>query len=216
MSEVVGDTMNETNHGEFERAVSGDKDALGRILMTDYRRLSRRVASRLKYNPFVDFGVEDVLQEVFADVFRGIDSFDAKVGSWEAWLNRIVDNRLASMFRDRSRKKRGGDYRRAENNAHDKFAESALQLVAVLADGSGATPSQVVARDEIVRDLQVAIAALPNGQREAIQLYFIEQRGLNSVADILNKTDTAIRGILYRAKKSLRNYLGRSTTWFSP
>ena len=206
--------MDEDFSNELNAALAGDKDALGRLLTARRDVLSRRIGSRLKLNPYADFSANDVLQEVFVDVFQGINTFNGNPGEWNAWLFKIADNRLASMLRRRSRKKRGGDFKRVEKRPTDRFAESAIQLVALLADDAGFTPSQVVAKDEMVQAIQVGIAALPEDQREAMQQYFIEERNLDSTAEIMDKTDGAVRGLLHRAKKSLRDYLGTSTTWF--
>ncbi len=200
---------------DLEAGLNGDREALARALMAESAPLSRRVAERLKLNPFVDFSADDVMQEVFVDVFRGIQTFDPQhPAGWVGWLNKVVDNRVATMLRERSRKKRGGDFRRQNNQPQD-MVSSAVDLIALLADEAGGTPSTDVARDEMVHALQVGIATLPEDQREAVLQHYLRQRTLGSTADAMNKTDGAVRGLLHRAKKSLRDVLGSSTTWFA-
>ncbi|MCA9218526.1 MAG: sigma-70 family RNA polymerase sigma factor [Planctomycetales bacterium] len=207
--------MVDKDRAELEAAMDGDLDALGRLLVSSHRMLSRRIASKMAMYPLADFDADDVIQEVFVDVHQGISSFDPDKGPWSAWLNRVADNRLTTMLRERSRKKRGGDYKRVEKQPNQDFSQSAIQLVALLADEAGTTPSMAVAKDEMVRALQLGIAQLPDDQREAVLKYCIEERNLDSTADLLSKTDGAVRGLVHRAKKSLKDYLGSSTTWFS-
>lgn len=207
--------MDEKDKKKLDAARNGDLDALGKLLIASHASLSRRISSKLAMNPFADFSADDVMQEVFVDVHQGISSFDPDRGSWAGWLSRIADNRLATMLRERSRKKRGGDHKRVQKPANQDFSQSAIEFVALLADEAGGTPSQQVAKDEMVRALQLGIANLPDDQREAVLKYCIEERNLDSTADLLAKTDGAVRGLVHRAKKSLKEYLGNSTAWFS-
>lgn len=77
-----------------------------------------------------------------------------------------------------------------------------------------ATPSQMVIRDEMVRALQLGIANLPEDQPEAVLKHRIEERNLDSSADLHEKTDDSVGELVKRAKKSLKDYLRGSTTWF--
>ncbi len=93
----------------IEQAINGDRAATADLLASHADRLVRRLEMRLKLNPFTDFSADDVLQEVFVDVFRGIGTFQLDRGvPFDAWLNRVTDNQLATFLRDRSRLKRGG------------------------------------------------------------------------------------------------------------
>ncbi len=84
----------------------------------------------------------------------------------------------------------------------------------MLSDRRGSTASQRVARDELVRAVQVGIASLPDDQRKAIQERFIEQRSLESTADAMCRTVSAVRGLLHRGKASLKDVLGSAVSWF--
>ena len=102
---------NET--AQVAAAVAGDREALARLLVAHSELLTRRLRARVQLNPVVDFSVEDVLQEVFLDVHRGIGTFRTDSGTaFAAWLQKVADNRLAAMLRHRNRVKRGGRRRR--------------------------------------------------------------------------------------------------------
>jgi len=175
-------------------------------------RLARRVSHRLELNPFADFSVEDVLQEAYVDAFVGIGGFDLSKGScFAAWLDKVVDNRLITMLRGRQRQKRNAKGRRVGNNA---WRSSAAELGEVLSDYRGKTPSDHLAKEEIIEAIRNHATELPSDQRDAIQTHYLEGRSINSTAEILGKTEGAVRGLIHRAKSSLRVVLGNSSRWF--
>ena len=133
--------------------------------------------------------------------------------SFKAWLNKVADNRLASMLRQRSRAKRGG---RHQNRAAgtSPLKSSVSMLVRHLADQHGETGSQHAARDEMVQALREGLAALPDDQRAALEAHYLDHRSLDATAQEMTKTQGAVRGLLHRAKKSLREALGESSRWF--
>jgi RNA polymerase sigma-70 factor (ECF subfamily) len=195
-------------------AASGDRGALERLLLAHYSRLEIRVRSRLGPEVAGLVGVEDVLQEAFVDVFRGIDRFRPMAdGGFTAWLNSIVEHRLLDTVRRLRRKKRGGDRHQVTRPA--TAADSSLaDLVALLSD-HGSTPSQCAARDEAIRAIHVGLAGLPTDQRAVVMHRYIEQQSIESTAAAMQRTPGAVRGLLHRAKQSLRDAMGRSARWFA-
>ncbi len=196
-------------------AAAGDRDVLAQLLVEHSGALSRRLAAQLELNPFVDFTVEDVLQEVFLDVFRGIGTFRPdNETTFKAWLNKVADNRLASMLRRRSRAKRGGG-RPPMGAAGDSPLKSSVHLlIQHLADSHGQTGSEHAARAEMIQALRKGLAALPDDQRAAVETHYLDDRSLDGTAEEMAKTQDAVRGLLHRAKKSLRKALGESSRWF--
>lgn len=78
------------------------------------------------------------------DVFKGITSFDPeRAVPFQAWLNKVADNRLARVFRDRSRKKRGGGVWRVDGNEG-----SVNRLINDLDDSQAITASRNFAKNE--------------------------------------------------------------------
>jgi len=203
---------------DLTAALTGDRDAIGRVLLLHGDQLARRIACRLELNPFVDFSAEDVLQEVFIDAFLGINTFDPERGaSFATWLNRLADNRMVSMLRERGRQKRGGKARKVGDNhacRNDAWRSSAAQLVDLLADDCGESPSKDVVRGEMACAVLESVAELPQDQRQAIEMRYLEQRSLESTAEAMTKTNGATRGLLHRAKQSMRSALGTSSRWF--
>jgi len=199
-------------NSELKSAIAGDRDAVARLLIRHGDRLAQRITRRLELNPFVDFCVEDVLQEAYVDAFVGIGNFDPTQGaSFAAWLEKIVDNRLITMLRGRQRQKRLATGRRVYDDA---WRSSVAGLGTVLEDYRGITPSDELDQKEIVECIRGQTVELPDDQRQAIELHCLDGHSLDSTAEILGKTEGAVRGLIHRAKQSLRVALGNSSRWF--
>ena len=95
-------------------------------------------------------GGEDAAQEAFISAFRGIDRF--RGGSLRAWLMRIAVNAGRDMLRVRRR--------RPEDSLDESLTNPAFQPVA-----EGETPEEYATRTELNAELQRAILALPDDQR---------------------------------------------------
>jgi RNA polymerase sigma-70 factor (ECF subfamily) len=204
-----------TEYDELDRlkaAVSGDRSALAQILIQHAPRLTSRIGRRLALNPFADFGVEDVLQEVFIDVLQGIGTFQLEQSLlFAAWIDRVADNRLVEMLRFRNREKRGGQFRRRQIAG---LSGSVREIVAQLSDHREATGSERVQRADMVRTLETELARLPEAQKMAVKHHYIDQHPMDSTAREMQTTPGAVRGLLFRAKHALRNALGQSSRWF--
>jgi hypothetical protein len=111
--------------------------------------------------------VEDVVQETLAKAFLKIDRFRGESRhSFAAWLLAIGDMTLIDLVRRETRQARGGQFER-QKFASDSVKGSLVDLLAQL-PGEEKTGSQIVAHEEGVAALQVAIAGLPHDQRQAI------------------------------------------------
>jgi RNA polymerase sigma-70 factor (ECF subfamily) len=134
-------------------------------------------------------------------VFRDIGKFQPRSdNSFRFWLNRIADHCIIDAVRSARRKKRGGDMKRVSPD--NKSAK-------------GRSPSQSVAGHEAVVAIQIAVAELPTDQRRALQLYWLEDKSLEEVAKELQCSKDAVRGLVDRAKRHLRESLGNSSQWLS-
>jgi RNA polymerase sigma-70 factor, ECF subfamily len=194
-------------------ASGGDAVALQQLLLKHYDRLARRVAARLPPRLQATLAVEDVLQQTFCQVFRDIGRFEQRdVAAFGDWLSQIADNRLFDAIRHHDRVKRGGGLRRLDGEAGDD--SRILSLLDRLA-GDDISPSSVVARGEAVHALQLAMAALPNDQREAIRWRVLDGKSLEETAAALGRTPDAVRGLVHRGKQQLQAAMGRASQWLS-
>ena len=104
----------------------------------------------------------------------------------------------------------GGDLRKVEDSpSSDSQIVSLLDWIA--ADDT--SPPSAMVRAEALQALQVALAALPEDQRAAIQLQQLDGKSVEETAAALGKTPGAIRGLVHRGKLELVAALGRASKW---
>ena len=198
---------------DIERAIAGDDSAIARLLHKEFESVKRFVERRIPPDLVSKLSAEDVIQDAFVHVFRDIGTFSpTNENSFAAWLQRIVANRLVDSIRELRRVKRGGKFFRRENN--EALRESVQQLIELVEQG-GPSPSQNLARNEAIEAMQFAIGLLPEDQRDAILLRYIDGKSLAETAALMDKTEAAVRGLLQRAKVAIRQTLGESVRWFS-
>jgi RNA polymerase sigma-70 factor (ECF subfamily) len=197
------------------RAVAGDAEALERLLLAHCDAVAEHVRPKLVGPMQSLLSVEDILQETFFRAFQQIARFEPKTDqSFLAWLKTIAECRIIDAIKHQKRRKRGGDMRRVDA-PHDAFQTSVVDLLNLLADERDGSPSQIAATDEAVRALQVAIASLPEDQRQAVLLRYFQQQSLDEAGAAMDRSPEAVRGLLRRAKQALRARMQRTSLWLS-
>lgn len=192
-------------------AVGGDQAALERLLLAHYDSLAQQIGAKLPPRLQATHAVEDILQLTFFQAFRDIGQFEQRSdASFGNWLARIAENRLCDAIKEQDRAKRGGEMRRVEDAAGSDSSILSLWDWIAAADTS---PGSIVAREEALHALQVAVAALPDDQRAAIRLRFLEGKSLEETAAAMHRTPDAIRGLVHRGKEQLLAAMGRASKW---
>ena len=198
-----------------QKAIAGDRPALEELLLKNCDALAEHIRPKLAGPLQSWISVEDILQETFFRAFQHIGRFEPKSDrSFLAWLKTIAESRIIDAIKHQKRKKRGGDMRRVDG-AQDIFQTSVADLMGMLAEDEGGTPSQNVANHEAVQAMQVAIASLPEEQRQAVLLRFFRQKTLEETGNQMDRSPEAVRGLLRRAKKTLRQQMQHTSLWLS-
>ena len=143
-----------------------------------YRRALMRYVSRL----LPPERAEDVVQQAFVKAYEAMHRDGAEL-NLRPWLYRIAHNTALNALRDRGLR-------------HDELDERM--------DGVE-RPDQALERTQGLRDLLVAVQALPERQRDAILLRELEGRSYEEIAVALGVTGGAVRQLLNRARNSLRS-----------
>jgi RNA polymerase sigma factor (sigma-70 family) len=163
---------------ELSRA--GDERAF-ELLVRRHRRGLARYCRRLG---LPEHRVEDVLQQALTRAWLALDR-GVEVREARAWLYRIVHNAALNSIRGERR------------HAHESID---TVLPAHTPHAAGEIDGPLRARDALGR-----VAALPELQRDAIVLTAIEGRSHEEAAGLLGVSDGAVRGLLYRARTTLRS-----------
>lgn len=204
--------MSGDNEPNLVRAAqAGDRAAMGQLLLNHYDDLTRFLTPKVTAAAQRHVSVDDVLQQSFAKAFQDIKRFEyLGEGSVYAWLRRISERRLQDVLRGLGRKKRGGDRRRVDVSS----SMSMVDLFDMLSDGQP-TASRVAKLHEAEQAVHVALAELPEDYRQVIQLRFLQGLGLTETSSKMGKTEASVRALTDRAKKKLREAIGRLSAYLS-
>jgi RNA polymerase sigma-70 factor (ECF subfamily) len=163
----------------------------------------RRLALTFVRTPAV---ADDVVQESWLGVLRGLDRFEGR-SSLKTWIYRIV----ANVARTRA-------VREARSAPFSSFAgddEASVDPERFIADGHWASPVepwQAVLEAEARDVIDRAIAALPEQQRQVIELRDVQGWPSDEVCNVLELSETNQRVLLHRARSKVRaaldEYLG--------
>jgi RNA polymerase sigma-70 factor (ECF subfamily) len=150
----------------------------------------------------------DIVQQTLLEAHRDAEQFRGRADAERAgWLRQVLARNLANAVRDHTRDRR--DVNR-ERSLQASLDESSARLEAFLAVEQS-SPSQHLDREEQLRRLAAALAALPDGQREAVELRHLQGWSLAEIATHLDRTPAAVAGLLHRGLAQLRTLLEDSS-----
>jgi RNA polymerase sigma-70 factor (ECF subfamily) len=162
----------------------GDEDGDAfETLFRRYTRLVCRVAADILHDATE---AEDVMQEVFLEVYRTARSYDPSRGSVRVWLLQYAYHRT---FRRKAALGRRAGYR----------GES-LDAVDVPIDGD----RRGLSREECRWVIRAGLAQLPEAQRATLELACFEELSLRDIAERLGASVGSTRHYYYRGLARLR------------
>ena len=166
---------------------SGDDSALAE-LYDRHARLLYALALRIVREAT---DAEDVLQEVFSQVWRQASRFDTSRGTVVGWLVTVTRSRAL----DRLRRRRA----RPETADGD-------QLATEMADPSEGVDVQLVTTEQAER-VRVALASLSDDQRVPLELAYYEGQSQSEIAATLSVPLGTIKTRIRQALRRLRDAL---------
>ncbi len=172
--------MTTTDEQLLQQAQKLNPDAL-RVLHQRYYETVARYISFKVGNPHI---VEDLSGEVFLRVIEGLKRGYGWQGSPQGWIMGIARNVVADHYRKR-----------------EKMTE--VLLSEQLPSSEDTDPRHHALQAERMDMLRAAIEQLTEEQRDVIIMRFIEGVNINGVAEALNKTPGAVKGLQFRALKAL-------------
>ncbi|MBB4211247.1 sigma-70 family RNA polymerase sigma factor [Rhodothalassium salexigens] len=167
----------------MQRVAEGSAAAYG-VLVRRHAERYLALASRLS----VDHGMaEEAVQDAFAKLWQQPHRFDARKARFTTWFYRVVANRCFDLRRKRR---------------PEPLPEGFDQ-----ADDGPTAEDRLVERDR-ARLLGAALDALPERQRLAVTLCYLEGLSNAEAAAVLDVHVKALESLLTRARGGLRKRLG--------
>ena len=186
---IKGDNAVRTENPEqqalLERASRAEPAALGAL----YDQYADKIFTYIYHRVGQAEVAEDLTGQVFMRMLEAIRSGQGWRSSFSGWLYRIAHNLVIDYYRRRGR--------------------------VTLVDIDDATPLRATHGDpvrstETLLDrehLRAALFQLTEEQAQVITLRFMEERSIAEVADLMDKTEGAIKALQYRAVLALRRVM---------
>jgi RNA polymerase sigma-70 factor (ECF subfamily) len=173
----------------LERARTYDAPALAQI----YDRYAEPVY-RYLYRLLGDASqAEDLTGEAFLRLLQVAPTARAPRDNLQAWLYRVAHNLAMDWFR--------------QNPQGRQVSWEGGSSGAANAASEGPSPAYVVEQRQARAQLRQAIRQLTRAQQQVIVLRFGEGRKIAEVAELLNKTEGAVKVLQYRALRRLRKLI---------
>ncbi|MEM7105997.1 MAG: sigma-70 family RNA polymerase sigma factor [Bacteroidota bacterium] len=172
---------------------TGDQEAF-KLLVTQYQNIVLNTC--LGFVPNLH-DAEDLVQEVFIEVFRSINKF--KAGSkLSTWVYRIAVNKSLELIRSRKRAKR------------NPFFKSLIGLEDYQDTIGSETfyhPGFELENQERAKVLYNAIDSLAENQRTAFTLHKMEGLSYQEISGIMEVSLSSVESLIFRARRNLKKKL---------
>ena len=187
--------MTWTDEELVARSIGGDTESFNELILRwerpiyalAYRTIGREEDAR------------DVCQETFLRAFRALPGFRGQA-KFSSWLYRIALN----LCRDWIRRERRAQVVQAPENVDLVEMASALEPTESVED--------LVARKDLARAVERAMAGLPEEQRTAIVLKEYHGLTFQEIADLVGCPLSTVKTRLYQGLTVLRRELAKSGT----
>ncbi|MBA4493103.1 RNA polymerase sigma factor [Paenactinomyces guangxiensis] len=175
----------------IRRAQSGDREALVFLL----KQLETRVYRTAYYLMKNEQDALDATQEALLKIYKHLPSFKGD-SMLHTWAQRIVTNVCMDQFRKRKK----------VVLMHEETWQEDKKAV------------REVERGVIASDLKQAINRLPDPQRTAIILRYVQEYNYQEIAEAMQLPLNTVKSHLFRARKQLQEWLseyqeGGATQW---
>ncbi|MBZ5685019.1 MAG: sigma-70 family RNA polymerase sigma factor [Acidobacteriia bacterium] len=184
----------QSDAGIMLRVKAGDQSAF-EYLVQKYRRPMVSFMYRMARN---SAAAEDLAQEVFLRVYRSRETYEASA-KFTTWLYRIATNLAVNHARDTR-------HERPEVQVSLDEPDDDTGTTLELPDASLNAEQQMVRRERMLA-IRRKVEALPEQQRLAVIMHKYQQMDYRQIADVLKKSESATKSLLFRAYETLRDQL---------
>ncbi len=147
----------------------------------------------------------DIVQDTLIEAHRDPTRFEGRaVEEQLALLRKILANNAAKAGRDLRRQKRDVEREQPLDAAVDR---SSRRLLAVLA-ADQSSPSERAMKNEAILLIARALETLPEAQREAVLLHYVDGLTIREIAERMDRTAGSVAGHLMRGLERLRTEIG--------
>jgi RNA polymerase sigma-70 factor (ECF subfamily) len=149
-------------------------------------------------------GASDIVQQAMLKAVQNLGDYRGhSEAELAGWLRRILTNTLVDAVRGLDAAKRGVAL---ECSLEAALAQSSARLEALL-QASPTSPSQELMRHDQLVQLSAALALLPEDQRQALELHYLQGCTVAAVAEQMERTERSVAGLVRRGLQRLRELM---------
>jgi RNA polymerase sigma-70 factor (ECF subfamily) len=168
----------------IEMAIRGEASAFGSLYDYYQPKIYRFVFIKVSRRE----EAEDLTHQVFVNAWLNIKNYKKLGFPFGSWLYRIARNQVIDYYRtqkkENSLEEMGEEYFAAQNNSENSF-DTELEIARV----------------------KTAVRKLKPEQQDIIILRFVEDLSLKEIAEVIGKSEGAVKLIQHRALNQLRKLL---------
>ncbi len=169
----------------IEKAKKGQNEAFAQL----YDKYVERIFRFIYLKTFHKADSEDLTQQVFLKAFQNIKKYSYQGFPFSSWLYKIALNVVI-------------DYYRQNKSEEIKVSD----LLFELKEEGNLNPWEKFDYGLEIEKVKQIIKKLPQDQQDVLILKFVNDLNNKEIAEILNKSEGAIRVIQHRALKQLKDY----------
>jgi RNA polymerase sigma-70 factor, ECF subfamily len=175
----------------MEHLKGGCNDALA-VLFDRYHRLILSIALKIVRDPGE---AEDVMQNVFLEIFRSVAQFDPAKGTTKVWILQYAYHRAIN--------------RRQHLHARKFYDQANLDEVETHLPETP-TPLGKFTHHELTHLLKQGLATLNGPQKQVVELASYNGLSMKEIADKMGDSLSNVRHHYYRGLQKLRSFVGRT------
>lgn len=166
-----------------------DREAFGIL----YERHVRRIYNYVYYRTGSAADAEDLTARTFFQALSNLHRYQVQGVPFSAWLFRIAHNLVANWHRDTGRH-------------HTTSTDGIVEVLA-----GGRSPHDSAESAEERRELHEVVRRLAPDRQHLLVLKYAEQMSTEEIATVMGRSEGAVKALLHRTIKSLRDELSRSS-----
>ncbi len=199
--------LTEDDSALVQAAQSGDMDAFA-LLLVRHRPVLLALCRRTLGNPAL---AEDAAQEAALRALLHVNRL-RQANRFGPWLAGIGLNVCRLWLRTRAREcwswdalvANGG---RGATGAPPEAERGPRTFHLIAASGTDGDPAAQAAAGDLAASVRAAVGALPQGQRAAVQFFYLSELSYRETAERLGIAEGAVRTRLHKARETLRGRL---------
>jgi len=172
------------------------KEDIGKLI-TEYQP---QLKSFIRKRVATKEDAEDILQDVFYQLVKTVETTLKPIEQVSAWLYRVARNTIINKGRKKQEEELPGLQYDEDGGVLKDFSE-------VLFGDSGSTPETEYLRSLVWEELEAALSELPSEQREVFELTELDGLSVKEIADTLGVPANTILSRKHYAVKFLRKRL---------